>query len=59
MMIIILTQNSFFFIYIYTFLIFAVDKSNNIIHRKETNINFKMTMFCDEEDTNIFQFPNE
>jgi len=33
--------------------------SNKVIHSKETNIIFKMTMFCDEEDTNTFQVPKE
>ena len=28
-------------------------------YSKETNSIFKMTMFCDEEDTNTFQVPNE
>jgi hypothetical protein len=28
-------------------------------HSKETNIVFKMTMFCDEEETCTFQVPNE
>jgi len=31
----------------------------NILYSKETNITFKMKMFCDEEETNIFQFLNE
>jgi len=31
--------------------------SNKVIHSKETNIIFKMTMFCDEEETNTFKFP--
>ena len=33
--------------------------SNRVIHSKETNIIFKMTMFYAEEDTNTFQVPNE
>jgi len=53
---IILSQISF----LSTILIFvAVNKSNKVIHIKETNITFKMKMFCDEEETNIFQFLNE
>jgi len=34
-------------------------KSNKVIHSKETNIIFKMTVFYDEEETNTFQVPNE
>jgi len=33
--------------------------SNKVIHSKETNIIFKMTMFCDEEETNTFEVLNE
>jgi len=53
--IIIIIINSF----LYAFLIFAVNKSNKVIHSKEINIIFKMTVFCNEKETNIFHFPNE
>ena len=33
--------------------------SNKVLHSKETNIIFKMKMFCDEGETNTFQGPNE
>jgi len=33
--------------------------SNRVIHSTETNIIFKMTVFCDEEATNTFQVPHE
>jgi quinol monooxygenase YgiN len=32
---------------------------SNRSHSKETNIVFKMIVFCDEEETNTFQVPNE
>jgi hypothetical protein len=32
---------------------------SNRSHSKETYIVFKMTVFCDEEETNTFQVPNE
>ena len=57
-MIIIITIVNFFFFW-YTFHIFAVNKSNKVIHSKETNINFITSMLCVEKATNIFQFPNE
>ena len=32
--------------------------SNKVVHSEETNIIFKMTLFCDEEETNAcFKFP--
>jgi len=31
----------------------------NVIYSKETNIIFKLTMFCVEEETNTFEVPNE
>ena len=33
--------------------------SNRVTHSKETYIMFNMTMFCDEEETNTFEVPNE
>ena len=48
-------QTHFFFSY--PFLISAVSNSNNVTHSKETYIIVKMTMFCDEDKTNTFQFP--
>jgi len=30
-----------------------------VTHSKKTYIIFNMTMFCDEEETNTFQVPNE
>ena len=42
-----------------SFFIYNPCKSNKVTHSNETKIIFNMTMFCDEEETNIFQFPNE
>jgi len=33
--------------------------SNRVKHSKETNIIFKMTVICDEVETNTFRVPNE
>ena len=49
-------QSTFFFS-LYTFPICAVNKSNKVTHSKEKNIIFTMTVFCDEEQTNTFNFP--
>ena len=33
--------------------------SNRVTYSKETNIIFNITMFCDEEEINTFEVPNE
>ena len=53
MMIIIIRNISFS----YTFLIFAVSKSNNVTHSKETNIIIKMTCSVMKRKQTHFNFP--
>jgi hypothetical protein len=45
--------------HIYFFNIHSSSLQSTVTHSKETNIIVKMTMFCDEDKTNTFQFPNE
>ena len=33
--------------------------SNKVTHSKKTNIIFKMTVYCDEEETNTLQVPSK